>query len=78
DIQEDDYSLKRTLKVKHTTPNGVGVTTKNEHKDGVVGTIEAKYAHKPSGVSIDKLTVREERGRSQSKWKGEEEEGRNL
>ncbi|CAN0446242.1 unnamed protein product, partial [Discosporangium mesarthrocarpum] len=56
-IQEDDYSLKRTLKIKHSTPHGLSVTTKNEHKTGVVGTLEAKYAHKPSGVTVDKFTV---------------------
>ncbi|CAM9908605.1 unnamed protein product, partial [Ectocarpus fasciculatus] len=59
DILSDDYSLKRTLKMKHTTPHGVTVTAKSEHNKGVNGALEAKFFHAKSGVSIDKAKVRE-------------------
>lgn len=57
-ILTDDYNLKRTLKVKHTTPHKLTVTTKNEHQKAVTGSIEAKFFHPSTEVSIDKLTVR--------------------
>ncbi|CAM9242337.1 unnamed protein product, partial [Sphacelaria rigidula] len=56
-ILNDDYSLKRSLKVKHTTPHGLSVTTKNEHKKGVSAAIEAKYFAPQAQISIDKLSV---------------------
>ncbi|CAN0230079.1 unnamed protein product [Ectocarpus sp. 6 AP-2014] len=57
DILSDDYSLKRTLKMKHTTPHGVTVTAKSEHSKGVNGALEAKFFHAKSGVSIDKAKL---------------------
>lgn len=58
DILNDDYSLKRTLKMKHTTPHGLTVTSKSEHKKGVAGALEAKFFHSKSGVMVDKAKVR--------------------
>eukprot|EP00953_Heterococcus_sp_UTEX-ZZ885_P021138 11802-Heterococcus_DN1.PRE.2 len=58
DLLTDDYGLKRTLKVKHTTPQGVTFTVENEHKKGtVVGKITGKYVHKESGFALDKITL---------------------
>eukprot|EP00752_Nemacystus_decipiens_P014796 g13172.t2 len=57
DILSDDYSLKRTLKMKHTTPHGLTVTSKSEHNKGVNGALEAKFFHSKSGVSIDKAKL---------------------
>lgn len=61
DILMDDYSLKRTLKMKHTTPHGLSVTSKSEHNKGVAAALEAKYFHTPSGVMIDKAKVKSPR-----------------
>lgn len=44
--------------MKHTTPNGLTVTSKSEHNKGVNGALEAKFFHAKSGVSIDKAKVR--------------------
>jgi hypothetical protein len=56
DILEDDYGLKKTFKVKHSTPHGVGFTVENEHKKGAIsGKISAKYAYKPWGLNFDKV-----------------------
>lgn len=64
DILSEDYSLKRTLKMKHTTPHGLTVTAKNEHKKGVAGFLEAKYNHPKSGAGIDKAKVLKSRRRT--------------
>lgn len=53
----DDYSLKRTLKMKHVTPAGLAVTSKSEHQKGVNGALEAKFFHAKSGVMFDKAKV---------------------
>ncbi|CAM9936189.1 unnamed protein product, partial [Laminaria digitata] len=57
DILNDDYSLKRTLKMKHTTPAGLTVTSKSEHQKGVNGALEAKFFHAKSGVMFDKAKL---------------------
>lgn len=57
DILNDDYSLKRTIKMKHTTPAGLTVTSKSEHQKGVNGALEAKFFHAQSGVMVDKAKV---------------------
>ncbi|EWM26391.1 voltage-dependent anion-selective channel [Nannochloropsis gaditana] len=66
-ILNDDYSLKRTLKVKHVTPDGVAVTTENEltGKDGkfdLKAKISGKYKHAATGFSVDKLQLKETGG----------------
>lgn len=59
DIQKDDYNLKRSLKIKHVTPQGVSVTSDNEHtKGGIASKLTFKYAHRPSGFALDKLEVK--------------------
>ena len=58
DILFDDYSLKRTLKMKHTTPDGLAVTSKSEHNKGVSSGLEAKFFHEKSGITIDRAKVR--------------------
>ncbi|KAG5180109.1 voltage dependent anion channel [Tribonema minus] len=58
DLLTDDFSLKRTVKVKHTTPHNVNFTIENEHKgSAVAGKVQLKYAHKPSGFALDKVTI---------------------
>ena len=57
DILNDDYSLKRTLKMKHVTPAGLVVTSKSEHQKGVNGALEAKFFHAKPGVMFDKAKV---------------------
>lgn len=64
DLLSDDFSLKRTVKVKHCTPNAVDFTIENEQKKGVVaGKVAVKYAHKPSGFSLDKFTLKQDGGK---------------
>ncbi|CAM9516937.1 unnamed protein product [Chrysoparadoxa australica] len=59
-ILSDDYSLKRTLKVKHTTaPHKVGFTVEDEYKKGAIsGKWTVKWAHPASGFSLDKVTMK--------------------
>ncbi|CAM9166070.1 unnamed protein product [Phaeothamnion confervicola] len=59
-LLDDDYSLKRLLKTKHTTPHGAAVTVENELKKGggVAGKVSVKYMHKPWQLSCDKLTLK--------------------
>eukprot|EP00611_Tribonema_gayanum_P006211 TRINITY_DN1549_c0_g1_i5.p1 TRINITY_DN1549_c0_g1~~TRINITY_DN1549_c0_g1_i5.p1 ORF type:complete len:308 (-),score=121.43 TRINITY_DN1549_c0_g1_i5:595-1419(-) len=66
DLLTDDYSLKNTLKLKHTTPHKVAFTAENEHKgaSGVAGKLQLKYAHKPSGFSLDKVVLGPDGGTS--------------
>lgn len=57
DILMDDYSLKRTLKMKHTTPEGLSVTSKTEHNKEVGAALEAKFFHARSGIMLDKAKL---------------------
>jgi len=50
-----EHEVEANLEVKSKAPNGVAFTVKgkNEHKTGAIaGQIEAKYADKPTGLTI--------------------------
>jgi hypothetical protein len=65
DLLNDDFSLKNTIKVKHSTPQAVNFTIENESKhSGVAGKVSVKYAHRPSGFSLDKLSIGQDGSKS--------------
>lgn len=43
--------------MKHTTPHGLTVTSKSDHKKAVTGALEAKFFHAKSGIMVDKAKV---------------------
>lgn len=66
-ILNDDYSLKRTLRMKFVTTNGITLTTDSElvGKDGKYeqkAKLSGKYKHIPTGFAVDKLQLKESGG----------------
>jgi hypothetical protein len=59
DLFKDDYTDKCLLKIKHTAPYGVSVTSETEHnckgdKPSIAGKLTLKWKH-ASGFALDKL-----------------------